>query len=506
MTEEEQAGEKRAGEQQTGRDALLGDVDALARARVLCIGDVMLDRFVSGEVDRISPEAPIPVLRIEFETAMLGGAGNVVRNIAALSGKAHLIAVAGDDAAADGIAGLLDELAGADYDLVRDPARRTSIKTRFLASGQQMLRADRETQAALDGAVRQGILDAVQAHLGECDAVVLSDYGKGVLAGGVAEGIIKAAHTAGKKVIVDPKGDDYGRYSGADVITPNRKELCAATGMSAGTDDEAAAAAKALIEAHGFKAVLATRSKDGMTLVCGADGGTTRHLRAEAREVFDVSGAGDTVVAALASALAAGAALERAAELANVAAGIVVAKVGTAAASADDLSHALRHQDLDRAEAKVLDRIMAGEVVEKWRRGGLKIGFTNGCFDLLHPGHVSLLAQARAACDRLVVGLNSDASVKRLDKGDGRPVQGEAARAQVLACLSPVDAVVIFSEDTPLELIKTLRPDVLVKGADYALPDVVGGDLVQGWGGRVVLAELEPGHSTTETIRKMGKS
>jgi D-beta-D-heptose 7-phosphate kinase/D-beta-D-heptose 1-phosphate adenosyltransferase len=249
----------------------------------------------------------------------------------------------------------------------------------------------------------------------------------------------------------------------------------------------------------GLGAVVATRSEQGMSVVAEP---SVHHLPAEAREVFDVSGAGDTVVAALAAALAAGATLPDAARLANLAAGIVVAKVGTAVVRPDELTAALNRQGWEAAGAKVLSRAAAMERVEAWRRQGRRVGFTNGCFDLLHPGHISLLGQARAACDRLVVGLNSDASVKRL-KGESRPVQGESARATVLASLASVDLVVLFEEDTPLALIEALRPDVLVKGADYTIDKVVGADLVQGWGGRVVLAELVEGQSTTKTIAKM---
>ncbi len=477
-------------------------VGRLAGGMVLTVGDVMLDRFVSGIVERISPEAPIPVFNIEFETAMLGGAGNVLRNVHGLTGAAHLVAVAGDDAAADAVAGLLDGLVGAGYDLIREPGRRTPIKTRFIASGQQMMRTDRECARPPEKNIGREVVDAVAAKLDACAVVVLSDYGKGTLAGGVAGRVIGVAKKAGKPVIVDPKGDDYGRYRGADAITPNQKELAIATNMPTATAGEAEAAAGKLIADHGFGAVLVTRSRDGMTLVTSEG---ARQLKAEAREVFDVSGAGDTVVAALAAALAAGAETKDAAALANVAAGIVVGKVGTAALGREDLGLALRHRDITSAEAKVLDLESAVGRAEKWRRRGLTVGFTNGCFDLLHPGHVSLLNQAKAACDRLVVGLNSDASVRRLGKGDGRPVQGEAARATVLASLGVIDAVVVFDEDTPLEMIGKIRPGVLIKGADYALRDVVGADAVRGWGGRVILAELEPGHSTTETIKKINR-
>lgn len=486
----------------TDRSHLAALVEKLAGAEVVVVGDAMLDRYVQGEVERISPEAPIPVLRVRSETAMLGGAGNVIRNVAALGGGATLIAVIGDDTAGAEVAGLLQELPGAKSGLVVVHERATSIKTRYLGGGQQMLRADRETVGPLDADAAYRIVAAAETAMQTAQVMVLSDYGKGVLAGDMAAKLIAVAAKAGKPAIVDPKGNDYSRYRGATVLTPNRRELGEATGMPVDGDVAVVAAAKHLISVAGVKSVLATRSQDGMTLVV-ADG-TATHLKAEAREVFDVSGAGDTVVAALAAALAIGAGLTDAAELANVAAGIVVGKVGTAAVHADEVVAALHRQDFSSAEAKIATLATAVEKTQQWRRKGLKVGFTNGCFDLLHPGHVSLLAQARNACDRLVVGLNSDASVKGL-KGEGRPVQNETARAQVLASLATVDMVVVFDEPTPLDLIVALKPALLVKGKDYAKDAVVGAAQVESWGGRVLLADLAPGHSTTATIARMGK-
>ncbi|MBI4966952.1 MAG: D-glycero-beta-D-manno-heptose-7-phosphate kinase [Rhodospirillales bacterium] len=467
---------------------------------MVCAGDLMLDRYVYGEVRRISPEAPIPVLAIDHETAMLGGAGNVVRNLAALGVGVAVAGVIGDDEAGQAVTNLLAREPGVRPLLGTDPARRTAIKTRFCAGPQQLLRADRETIAPLVPAEQDRLVGAVVAALAEASLLVLSDYGKGLLEAGVAKRLIEAARQAGRMVIVDPKGTDFSRYAGATLLTPNRRELAEATRMPVGDDSQVVAAARALIADHGVQAVLVTRSQDGMTLV--EAGGESRHLKAEARAVFDVSGAGDTVVAVLAGALAAGLALDDAARLANAAAGIVVGKVGTAVVHPDELVSALHHQDVWEAEAKLVSREQAAERIAAWRRQGLKIGFTNGCFDLLHPGHVSLLAQARAACDRLVVGLNSDASVSRL-KGPSRPVQTEAARATVMASLRSVDLVVIFGEDTPLALIEALRPDVLVKGADYTVETVVGADRVQSWGGRVLLAELAQGHSTSATIARI---
>ena len=485
----------------TERTDLVVLVSRLARARVLVVGDVMLDHFQYGEVDRISPEAPIPVLRVRREDTMLGGAGNVVRNLRSLEADARFVTVTGKDAAGRDIARLIKKQGVRDAPLI-EVERQTSTKTRYIAGVQQVLRADRETTNPLGPKIEAKLIKAVASALRTCQAVVLSDYGKGVLSAGATKKIIRLAAKANKTVVVDPKGSDFSRYSGATLITPNRRELAEAVGAEVTSDADVVRAAKRLIKRHRFGAVLVTRSADGMTVVT-ADGSVT-DLAAEAREVFDVSGAGDTVVATVAAALAAGTDLDRAAALANAAAGIVVGKVGTASVFAADLIAVLHHRDLTSAEAKVLSQDQVRDRIGQWRRAGLTVGFTNGCFDLLHPGHISLLKQAGRACGRLVVGLNSDASVKSL-KGDGRPVQSEAARVTVLASLASVDAVVIFAERTPLKLIKALKPDVLVKGADYDIGSVVGADVVKKYGGTVKLAKLEPGHSTSATIARMGR-
>ena len=483
----------------TGRSALAATVARLSGAQVLCIGDVMLDRYVHGAVERVSPEAPIPVLRVKREQAMLGGAGNVVRNLAALGAQARFVGAIGDDAAGAEVMSQLAEQQGAEPSLVIAPSRRTTIKERFLAGNQQLLRADREADTPLPQEAERALL----AHIGKLEGVlVLSDYGKGVLSPAVIKGAIAAAK--GHPIVVDPKGEDFTRYRGATVVTPNRKELGAATSMPVGSNAEVEAAARRVIETCGIANVLVTLSEQGMLLVPGAKDAKVVHLPAAAREVFDVSGAGDTVVAVLAAALAGGGELSEAAQLANVAAGIVVGKIGTAVVYPDEILHQLHAEELKGGEAKVLGRAAAVDRIAGWRRKGQKIGFTNGCFDLLHPGHVALLAQSRAACDRLVVGLNNDESVRRL-KGAGRPVQPEAARAVVLASLQSVDLVVVFGEDTPIELIKAVKPDVLVKGADYTVDTVVGAEVVKSYGGRVLLADILPGHSTSATIKKLAR-
>jgi D-beta-D-heptose 7-phosphate kinase/D-beta-D-heptose 1-phosphate adenosyltransferase len=476
---------------------LAAAVRRLARTSVLVIGDAMLDRYVYGAVQRISPEAPIPILTVEREVAVPGGAGNVVRNLTALGVAVAFVSVVGDDQAGSDLTGLVGGQPGVEPWLLVESSRTTTVKTRYVANGQQLLRADREQTAPIQPRLAERMLRIARDAMAATSITVLSDYAKGLLALDVPAQLIAAAHLAGRRVIVDPKGTDFSRYAGADVVTPNRRELAEAALMPVETESEIVAAAQALRQRHRFGAVLVTRAEAGMTLV---DDSGPCHFPAEAAEVFDVSGAGDTVVATLAAGLAAGLDLKLAARLANIAAGIVVGKVGTAVAREADLLAAISPQG--GALRKIVSREAAAEQVERWRRRGWRIGFTNGCFDLLHPGHVHLLEQARAACDRLVVGLNSDASARRL-KGASRPVQPEAARAAVLASLTAVDLVCVFDEDTPLELLTALRPEILVKGADYTHDTVVGADLVEGWGGRVFLAELLPGHSTTATVARL---
>ncbi|MEQ8283381.1 MAG: D-glycero-beta-D-manno-heptose-7-phosphate kinase [Parvibaculum sp.] len=488
------------GPQPENSETLQTLVVRLAGARALVVGDALLDRFVYGRVERISPEAPIPVLSVEAERAMPGGAGNVARNLAALGAGVVFLSVVGDDEAGAALVRAFDDHPGIEARLTRAANRITTVKTRFVAMSQQVLRADSETTAALDAAEGAALVASLEGALKSCDVLVLSDYGKGVLTPAVTAAAIAAARAAKIPVVVDPKGRDYARYAGASVVTPNRKELAEATATPASNDGEIVAAARGLAAAHGLGAVVVTRAQDGMSVVTESD---VHHLKAEAREVFDVSGAGDTVVATLACALGAGASLADAARLANSAAGIVVGKVGTAVVHRDELASALREHELSAIEAKLAGRERAAEIAEGWRARGLKVGFTNGCFDLLHPGHVALLARARALCDRLVVGLNSDASVRRL-KGEGRPVQPDIARATVLAALGTVDLVTIFEEDTPQALIEALKPDLLVKGGDYKVADIVGADFVQAQGGRVEIVDIVPGFSTTGTIAKLG--
>ena len=482
--------------------SLISCVDKLHKGRVLCIGDVMLDRFVYGNVERISPEAPIPVFQILSDAVMLGGAGNVARNIAGLGGKTRFISVIGNDQAGRQLTTQIGKLENLDARLITDSNRKTSIKTRYIASGQQMMRADEETISPIGADIKKMVLEAALLGLEDFSALVLADYGKGILCTGIAGELIQIARLRKIPVIVDPQGNNYDNYMGATLVTPNRKELSDATGLPASSTEEIVAAAARLARQSGIDAVLATRSHDGMTLVRNAH--NYKHFQAEAKEIFDVSGAGDTVVACVATAISSGISLENAIELANTAAGIVVGKVGTAVAYVEDLADALQQRGYLTSRTKIVELSSALNRVKIWRDQGFKIGFTNGCFDLVHPGHISVLSQAKAVCDKLIVGLNSDTSTKRL-KGKERPIQLESTRATILASLEYVDLVIVFQEDTPATLIDTLRPEVFVKGSDYNIKQIPEANLVQNYGGDIVLAEFADGYSTSATIAKILK-
>jgi D-beta-D-heptose 7-phosphate kinase/D-beta-D-heptose 1-phosphate adenosyltransferase len=469
---------------------------------VLCIGDLMLDDFVYGEVTRISPEAPVPVLAISRNERVVGGAGNVARNVASLGARCIFVGVIGKDEAGRQLASDLRAARRIEAHLVVDAGRPTTCKTRFVSEhhSSHLLRADWEVTRPVDAAVEKLLIRHALAALPKAGAVVLSDYAKGVLTPKVIAAVIAAARKAGKPVVVDPKGTDFSVYRGATLITPNRLELAAATRRAADGDAETVRAAEVLRKIVGARAVLVTRSEQGMTLV--ESRAKPVHVPAYAVKVLDVSGAGDTVVAVLGVMLAAGGSFEDAMRAANAAASVVVGKPGTATVTAAELrARILPAASLASEEKIVFDWSVLDARVAAWRRQGLRIGFTNGCFDLLHPGHIKVLTQARAACDRLVVGLNGDASVRRL-KGEGRPLQDVQARAEVLAALAAVDLVVVFDENTPLKLIQRVRPKLLVKGADYGREQVVGRELVEQQGGEVILVDLVPGHSTSATIKR----
>ena len=484
------------------------DFDALSQAivrqTVLCVGDLMLDEFVYGEVSRISPEAPTPVIAARRSELNVGGAGNVARNIAALGARCIFVGLIGSDAAGEMLTVELAKETFIEPVLVVDPSRPTTRKVRFVSEhfSTHMLRADWETPAPASGAVEQALIDAILPQLPRVDIVLLSDYAKGVLTARVIRTVIDAARGLGKRVIVDPKSANFGIYRGATLLTPNRKEFADATRSRA--DDQAgiAKAAREVMRLADCEALLVTQSEHGMTLVPGE--GEVIHVPAHTVKVRDVTGAGDTVVATLAVSLAAGADWETALRTASAAAAVAVGKSGTAIVTLAELRRNILPPASLAAEEKIArsaDDLDAR--LSAWRDQGLRIGFTDGCFDILHPGHVKVLTGARATCDRLIVGLNSDASVARL-KGEGRPIQNERARAEVLAALEAVDLVVIFEEDTPLKLIERTEPNVLVKGGDYSLEQVVGQEFVTARGGEVVLIDILRGFSTTSLVKRAG--
>ncbi len=473
----------------------------LSDQTVLCIGDLMLDEFVYGDVSRISPEAATPVIAVKRSEQMVGGAGNVARNLVSLGTRCIFVGVVGGDEAGHALTKALGTHPLIEFHLVVDAARQTTRKVRFVSEhhSAHLLRADWETSAPIDAGNEDALIGHAIKAMPRVGAVVLSDYAKGALTPRVVRAVIEAANKLGKPVLVDPKGRDYSIYKGATLITPNRQELAEATGSAARTDTEVAEAASGLGRALGAKAVLVTRSEDGMTLV---EQGAAVHVPAYPVRVRDVSGAGDTVVAVLSAMLAMKADFESAMRAANAAAAVVVGKRGTATLSVAELrSRILPAATLAAEEKIVFDWSVLDEHTAEWRKAGLRIGFTNGCFDLLHPGHVKLLAGARAACDRLVLGLNGDGSVTRL-KGAGRPVQPVQSRAEVLAALEAVDLVVVFDEDTPEKLIARVKPTVLVKGSDYTRDKVVGHEIVEALGGEVVLIDLVPGQSTTSMVER----
>lgn len=480
-------------------------LDKVSGVRVLHLGDVMLDRFVDGSVSRICPEAPVPVLLAGHERTMPGGAGNAAAALAALGALVDFIGVAGDDAAAGEIGGHFKRLK-VGGEILRVATRATTEKTRFVSGAQYFLRVDREVSAPIDAATEKKALELAGRYAAGAAVIVLSDYNKGFL----TDRLIAEVMKLGKPVVADPKGRDFARYRGAAFITPNEKELAAASGLKTGTDAEVEAACRKVMAECGIGAVLATRGAKGLSLV--TDKGAV-HIPASARVVNNVSGAGDTALAAFAAALGAGVSPDVAAALAGAAAGAVVEKPDTATVTAEEVRAAIEGQEApvriaSEARAKIpgatklMTREEAGAQAERWRAEGLTVGFTNGTFDLIHPGHISSIRAAKAACDRLVVAINSDASVKRY-KGPDRPVQDEAMRATIMSALEMVDAVVIFEEDTPLECLRVIRPDVLVKGGQYRLEEIVGYDLLSSYGGRVIRADMEEGFSTTGTIRKM---
>ena len=473
----------------------------LSGVRVVVIGDVMLDRFVHGEVSRVSAEAPIPVLAHGQENVMLGGAGNVARNIAALGGMATLIGLVGEDGPAEEVRRLLDDEDAIAAAMITDGARPTTVKMRYSASGQQLLRVDTEVISPASGRPEAALVESLGQAAPTAAALVVSDYGKGVVTPVVIEACLTMAKTYGLRIVVDSKARGFAHYGLVDLVKPNAAELARATDMPTDTDAEVELALAAALARCQAKAILVTRAARGLSLAVRGAG--VVHSSRPPPEVFDTAGAGDTTLAAIGLALAAGADMQTGVELALLASNIVVQKAGVATVSPEDLIEAELTAHRSPLEAKIVTVERMTTQAARWRAQGLKVGFTNGCFDILHPGHIAYLTQAKSWCDRLIVGLNTDESVRSI-KGPERPVNRLEARAMVLAGLAAVDLVIPFEDETPVALIAAARPDVLVKGGDYSLDHIVGRDLVEGWGGQVRLAEFMEGHSTTSTIARLG--
>lgn len=476
--------------------------------RILVLGDVMLDYYISGSADRVSPEAPVPVVTRRSAWSVPGGAANVARGLAHLGCQPCLVGLTGEDAAGET---LRQQIAaeGIVASLLKSGRRQTTCKTRILAQGQQLLRVDEETIVRPDFEEQVSLRVSVDKLLAGCNALIVSDYAKGVLLPGkdgksAARTAIEMSRERGIPVLVDPKGIDWGRYEGANCITPNTGEflkICEALGLWQENTEPGAVERQKLAEAicarFNFGCLVLTRGARGMTLY--QPGRAPENIRATMREVADVSGAGDTVIATLAACAAAGKSWSEACVAANAAAGVAVTKLGAAPVSVAELNRVLTESD---SNPKLFRRDEIGEKIAQWRREGQKIVFTNGCFDLLHPGHISLLRQSASFGDRVIVGLNSDDSVRRL-KGPERPIQDEKSRALLLAAMQTVDAVVMFDEDTPENLIHEIRPDILVKGSDYKVENVAGAEFVKSYGGQVRLAQLVDGCSTTELAARI---
>jgi len=471
----------------------------VAQLKALVVGDLMLDEYLWGKAERISPEAPVAVVDVARQDMRLGGAGNVINNLLSLGCQVRVASVIGADEDGRTILERL-ELRGVSADgVVLSAARKTSRKTRVLASNQQMLRIDRESRDEIDSAAALELMAYVREQLPQVQVVLLSDYLKGVLTDSLTRELITLCRAAKVPVLVDPKGKDYSKYRGATLLTPNRKEAAEASGVTIRTGEDVSRAGWRLLQDLNLDALVLTRSEEGMSLfMAGRD---EIQLPTLAREVFDVSGAGDTVLASIGLGLAGGLELPDAARLSNLAAGVVVGKVGTSTVTPEEILRSIS-VDVDRSDAKIRTCRELQHLLLEEKSRGRSIVFTNGCFDLLHVGHVKYLQKARALGDLLVLGLNSDASIRRL-KGEKRPLIGEEERAHILAALDCIDYLVIFDEDTPYELITQLRPDILVKGGDYLAEEVVGKEIVEGYGGRVELIRFVDGKSTTNIIEKI---
>ena len=481
------------------------DINSLSGVRVLAVGDIMLDRYRYGCVERISPEAPVPVFTPIKEECMLGGVGNVVANLLSLGCKVNLVSRIGRDDDGKIIADKASSL-GADASFFRQKGVATTVKIRLIASNNHLLRIDTENVCDLEEKLSILAADVCRDAIKKVDVVLLSDYAKGMLTESLCKAIIADCRRRGKRVIVDPKGADYAKYSGAFLVKPNLKELSLATNRSFSSTStsflsDVARSARLLARHIGVEGVLVTLSEHGMLYAPASSSSKPFHLPTRVKEVFDVSGAGDTAMAALGAALGAGFNITEAMEIANAASRVVVSKLGTATASLDEIERALSKSPSSSVERKVLASDYVADTVKKLRAAGKTIGFTNGCFDCCHLGHLHSLQEAKSLCDVLVVGVNSDSWIRR-HKGVDRPIQDQKTRISLLASLSCVDHVVVFDSETALPLVRQIRPDVIAKEG-YAIKDWPEGRFVRSIGGKAVMLKRIDGYSTTALAKKM---
>jgi D-beta-D-heptose 7-phosphate kinase/D-beta-D-heptose 1-phosphate adenosyltransferase len=467
------------------------------RPNILVVGDLMIDEYLWGKCNRISPEAPVQVVDIQNQSTLLGGAGNVINNLVTYGANVDVASVIGDDEIADELIGMLNDLNIDSTHIIKDDNRKTSKKSRIVATNQQILRFDKESKSYIDDSSANSLYDSIKKDISKYDVILLSDYAKGVLTNRLINNIITLAKDNNIKVLVDPKGSDFSKYSGAYLLTPNKKEASLATGIEIDSEESLVKAIKKLKDDVSLDYSVITLSEDGMAIF---DDKLTK-IPTQAKEVFDVTGAGDTVLASLGFGLANGLDIYESTRFANYAAAVVVSKIGSATATLNEIDEYISSIHKSSSDSHIKSFNQIEKISQKYKDSDKKVVFTNGCFDILHIGHVKYLEIAKSFGDVLILGLNSDSSVKRL-KGESRPINSEYDRAYILAALECVDYVVVFEEDTPYELIKAVKPNILVKGGDYEGKEVVGSDIAD----ELRLVEFVDGKSTTNIIKKINSN
>lgn len=473
-------------------------INGIKKIKVLVVGDIMLDKYISGSVERVSPEAPIPIININKTEFRIGGSGNVLKNLNSLNVKTSFISIIGKDDAGKILKKNIEKLNNIEYALLIDKNRKTSVKTRYIAEGQQLFRTDEETVDILNKNFKDRIFQYFKLFTKQSDIIIFSDYGKGIFLDNFCQKLITHAKKVKKQIIIDPKGNNFEKYKGAFFITPNSKEVYKATNINPTNNTLAENAGKKIINSNWANNVLITRGSDGLSII---QNNTVHHIKANSEEVFDVTGAGDTVIALFSAAVAAGNNYIDSAYFANLGASLVVKKLGTSSINSEEFIKLFNSKN----QSKILNKFNLKTTIAKWKNNNQKIGFTNGCFDLLHSGHIDMFLKAAETCDRLIVALNTDSSIKRL-KGETRPILNFKARKKIISSLEMVDAVIGFEEDTPIKLIKSIKPDILYKGADYKINDIVGANFIKKYGGKTERIKLTKNQSTTKLISMLNKN